>query len=386
MGGGVGSDPAVDVTYRFSPEMLAFRDEVRAFLHDQRDTIGARQFFHGRGGRTRELYQAMGERGWLSLTWPAAVGGSALPDAYEFILWNEMAGARAARPDLAAGIVAKTLIAHGSDDQRARFLPGIRAGRISFALGYSEPEAGSDLAGVRTRAALDGDTYVVNGEKRWTSDAHNSTYLWLLCRTGALDEHSRGLTLLMLDLSAPGVEVRPIRTIDGHQLNEVFMHDVAVPAADRVGDEGGAWRLIREALAVERHLQLLPGRVQRDYADLVEHVAAAGRDRDPEVTAVLRSIAVDVAEVEALALATLAAMERGDDTTVAAAAAKLLGTSVSQRIARVGMEMGWAELYEYDDQLTFLWSQTVMETIAGGSSEILRSVIARQALGLRASG
>jgi alkylation response protein AidB-like acyl-CoA dehydrogenase len=275
--------------------------------------------------------------------------------------------------------VAKTLIAHGTPDQRDRFLPGIRAGVISFALGYSEPEAGSDLAGVRTRALREGDRYVVNGEKRWTSDAHNSDYLWLLCRTGALEEHSRGLTLLMLDLHAPGVDIRAIPTIDGHRLNEVFLYDVAVPVDDRVGDEGDAWGLIREALAVERHLQLLPGRVERDLRDLQEHVATTGHECANELAA----LEVDVAEVRALALRTLELMERGDDTTVAAACTKLLGTTVSQHIARLGMERGWPELADEDDPLRFLWSQTVMETIAGGTSEILRGVISRQALGLR---
>jgi alkylation response protein AidB-like acyl-CoA dehydrogenase len=183
----------------------------------------------------------------------------------------------------------------------------------------------------------------------------------------------------MLDLRAPGVEIRPIPTIDGHQLNEVFLRNVAVPVDNRVGEEGQAWTLIRDALAVERHLQLLPGRVERDFQELLDHLAASGRACDADVA----SIAVDVAEVRALALHTLELMERGSDTTVAAACTKLLGTTVSQRIARLGMELGWPELDDEDDPLRFLWSQTVMETIAGGTSEILRGVISRQALGLR---
>jgi 3-oxocholest-4-en-26-oyl-CoA dehydrogenase alpha subunit len=373
------------VSYRFDPAMVAFRDEVRGWLGAHPELLGPRQFFLGRGGRTRELYRALGARGWLSLGWPPAVGGGGRSPAYEFILWNELAFARAARPDLAAGVVANTLIAHGTDDQHERFLPGIRAGHTGFALGYSEPEAGSDLAAVRTRATLDGDSYVVRGEKRWTSDAHNSQYLWLLCRTGALADRGRGLTLLILDLAASGVTIRPVPTIDGHRLNEIFLDDVAVPVANRVGPEGGAWRLIREALAVERHLQLLPGRVRRDLQELLGHVERSGRMGSELVRGELTALAVDVAEVESQALRTLAAMESGADATVSAARAKLLGTALTQRIARVAVDFGWPEAADQSDDLAFSWSQTVMETIAGGTSEIMRSLIARQALGLGAS-
>jgi alkylation response protein AidB-like acyl-CoA dehydrogenase len=373
------------VTYRFDPAVVAFGAEVRSFLRDHPELLGPRQFFMGRGGRTRELYRALGARGWLSLGWPVALGGECRSPAYDFTLWNELAYARAARPDLAAGVVANTLIAHGTSDQHERFLPGIRAGETGFALGYSEPEAGSDLAAVRTRATLDGDAYAVTGEKRWTSDAHNSRYLWLLCRTGERAERGRGLTLLILDLAAPGVTVRPIPTIDGHRLNEIFLDGVVVPVADRVGPEGGAWRLIREALAVERHLQLLPGRVQRDFQDLLDRATQSRRMGSDLVRSVLAGLAVDVAEVESQALRTLGAMESGRDATLPAARVKLLGTTLTQRIARVAVDLGWPEAALDADDLAFAWSQTVMETVAGGTSEIMRSLIARQALGLGAS-
>jgi alkylation response protein AidB-like acyl-CoA dehydrogenase len=373
------------VTYRFDAAMLAFRDEVRGFLAGHPELLAPRQFFSGRGGRTRELYRALGARGWLSLRWPVDLGGGGRSPAYDYLLWNELAYARAARPDLAAGVVAATLIEHGTAEQHARFLPGIRSGDTGFALGYSEPEAGSDLAGLRTRAIADGDTYVVRGEKRWTSDAHNSRYLWLLCRTGEPADRSRGLTLLILDLAAPGVTIHPIPTIDGHRLNHIFLDDVAVPAANRVGPEGGAWRLIREALAVERHLQLLPGRVQRDFDELWRRARSTGRLHREVVRDRVVDLAVDVAEVETQALETLAAMEAGIDATVPAARVKLLGTEVAQRIARTSMDLGWPESADEGDDLAFLWSQTVMETIAGGTSEIMRGLIARQALGLRGS-
>ena len=147
----------------------------------------------------RRLYRALGERNWLALAWPEEAGGLGWPPVYEFILWDELAYARAARPPIGSGIVAKTIIAHGTDEQKQRFLPGLRTGELFFSLGYSEPEAGSDLGGLRTRAVRDGDHYVVNGEKRWTSAAHRADFLWLLCRTGTLESRARGLTLLIVD-------------------------------------------------------------------------------------------------------------------------------------------------------------------------------------------
>lgn len=369
------------MNWTFTPEQEQFRRDVRDFLRERPQLLAPRQFFHGRGGNTRELYRALGERGWLSLAWPREHGGSELSPAYEFLLWDELAYARAARPDIAAGLVAKTIIAHGSPALRERFLPGIRAGEVGFALGYSEPEAGSDLRSVRTRAVRGERCYRVTGEKRWTSDAHNSRYLWLLCRSFAGTEDT-GRTLLILDLAAPGVTIRPIRTIDGHRLNEVFLDEVEVPIEDRVGAEGAAWNLIREALAVERHLMLLPGRVRRDLDELVSWAGRTGAIADARLRERVRELAVDVAEVEVAALVALAVAEAGRDASVEAARVKLLGSEASQRIARAAFEAGLLAAAEVGGELEFLWRETVMETIAGGASEIMRSVIGRGALGL----
>ncbi|HEY9555438.1 MAG TPA: acyl-CoA dehydrogenase family protein, partial [Acidimicrobiales bacterium] len=174
-------------------EQRAFRREVTAFLDGTKDRRDRFQIFKDRGGATQELYQAIGERGWLSLTWPEAVGGQDRPVVFELLLWDEMAYARAARPPVGAGLVARTILDHGTRWQHEAFLTGARSAADGFSLGYSEPEAGSDLTGLRTRARLDGDTYVVSGEKRWTSDAHTARWLWLLCRTGPQEARSDGL-------------------------------------------------------------------------------------------------------------------------------------------------------------------------------------------------
>lgn len=368
-----------------SEQEEAFRSEVRAFLAEHADV---QSFFLHEGDddvAVRRLYRALGERNWLSLAWPPEVGGLGLPPVYEFILWDEMAYARAARPPISSGIVAKTIINHGTPEQRERFLPPLRRGELVFALGYSEPEAGSDLGGLRTRAVRDGDHYVVNGEKRWTSGAHRADYLWVLCRTGTLESRARGLTLLIVDRTSPGVTISPIPAIDGERFNEVRFDDVVVSVKNRVGEEDGAWRMIVDSLATERHVQFSPQRVRRDFEDLVDWLRGVGLHDDPVVRHQLADLAVEVAEVQALALDMLDAVQQGRSAVVEAASNKLWGSEVCQRVARMAGDVGAPESLERDTTMEFLWRQSLCETIGGGTSEIMRTVIARNALGLKGS-
>jgi len=281
--------------------------------------------------------------------------------------------------------VAKTIIGHGNDEQRERFLPGLRAGTTFFSLGYSEPEAGSDLGAVRLRAELVGDEYVLNGEKRWTSGGHRADYLWILCRTGTIESRSRGLTLLIVDRRSPGISVSPVPAIDGERFNEFRFDDVRVPAANRVGDENAAWTIISEALATERHVQFAPKRCQRDFEDLVAWASESGRDRDPIVRDRLADLAVGLAEVQALALVMLAAVEAQVPAVVEAACNKLAGSELAQRIARTAMDLAAPEALVCGTWLEFLWRQSLCETIGGGTSEIMRGLITRVALGLGGS-
>ncbi|WP_436771050.1 acyl-CoA dehydrogenase family protein [Yinghuangia sp. YIM S09857] len=371
--------------FGFTAEEEEFRAEVLEFLTDYRDLAG---YFHRReknGEGVRRLYRALGERGWLSLSWPTEFGGAGLSPAYEFILWDEMAYARVARPPMGPGLMAKALMAHGTAEQRERFLPDLRRGRLNFALGYSEPDAGSDLAAVRTRARrASADEYVVDGAKCWTSNAHWADCIWLLCRTGAPDSRSRGLTVLIVPLHHPGVTVSPIPTHDGGRLNEVRFDGVRVPAANRVGAENEGWQVVGSALAVERHVQFPPKRLRRDLQDLVRWVADNGLDADPAVQGRLAELAVRVAEVEALALALLGEIIAGEPSAVPAAYHKLAGTTVAQEIARAAMEFGSQEALVSGTDIEFMWRQAILETIGGGTSETMRGLIARQAYNLGA--
>lgn len=366
----------------FSPDELAFRDEVREFLTGYADLDG----FYGQGHRwpeVRAMFSAMAERNWLALTWPREFGGLGLGPVHEYILWNEVAYARAARNPLAAGIVAKSIMRHGSKEQQETFLPRIRSGEIHFSLCYSEPEAGSDLAALRLKAqrTADGEHYLLDGQKCWQSYAQDMDYLWVLARTGSQESRGRGLSLFICDKAAPGVRVSPLPTVDGDQLNEVFFDGVKVPAAQRVGPEDGAWPIIGEALADERHIQFPPGRVRRDLEDMTGWLAEQGLDGDPVVRARMAELAARVMEVEVLGLTVLDDMVQGRNATVAAAMNKIAHTEVCQDLARAVLDLGGPEaLVEGRPEL--VWRQSLTETIGGGTSEIMRSVVARQLLGL----
>ncbi len=367
----------------FSPEEEAFRAEVVAFLADHRDLDAF--FLQGHHWPSvKAFFAAMADRGWLSLGWPVEAGGGGRPLTYEYILWDEVAYARAARNPLASGIVAKTIARYGTEAQRERWLPPIRRGEIHFSLAYSEPEAGSDLAAVRCRAERRASDYTVSGRKCWQSYAQDMDCLWTLVRTGDPQSRGRGLSLLIIEANAPGVTVRPLPTLDGDQLNEVFFDDVRVPVEQRIGPENGAWKIMAEALADERHIQFPPGRVRRDLEEVVAWARGRGLTGDPRVRTTLAELSVRVAEVEACGLRVLDAMLHGRTGVAEAAANKVLHTVVCQEIARAALDFGGPGALVHGERVELLWRQSLWETIGGGTSEVMRGVVAREALGLSA--
>jgi alkylation response protein AidB-like acyl-CoA dehydrogenase len=372
----------ISTTATIPPTEAGFRAAVREVLAETALERPAHQYFMDRSGRTAELYRELGARGWLSVSWPADVGGAGMPAAFEFAMWDELAYARAARPSIAVGLIGKSIIDAGTPEQRKRLLPGVAAGNTSFALGYSEPEAGSDLTGLRTRAVRDGDSYVVTGEKRWTSDAHHAGFLWLLCRTGDLKDRSKGLTLLVVDTSSPGIEISPLPMLDGHNLNEVRLDGVVVPADNRIGGEGEAWSVIQAALARERHLQILPGRLRRDAEDLCAWVRDSGHLGHQGVRERIAAILGNLDVVTVTARRILDAVEAGEDSSLMAARQKVVGNALMQEIARLPLEFGDARQLCDGEPFEFAWRECILETIGGGTTEIMLSNIARRALGL----
>jgi alkylation response protein AidB-like acyl-CoA dehydrogenase len=253
-----------------------------------------------------------------------------------------------------------------------------------FSLGYSEPEAGSDLAALSTRATLRGDRYIVNGVKTWSSGAHLSDYLWLLCRTG--DQAARGgaLSLMIVELKSHNLRIRPMATLSGHYFTELTFDDVEVPAENRIGPENGAWPMMSSLLAVERHVQFSPKRVRRDFEQVVAWAAANGAVDNPIVHDRLADCAVDVLEAQAHALSVLALTVAGRPSTVEAATNKRTYTDAIQKLARTAMDFGLEGAVLVGSTPELLWRQVLEESIGGGSTEIMTSIIARQGLGLKA--
>ncbi len=369
----------MDLSY--SPAERAFVAEVRDFLAPFRQVL---QFLHNNDyGALRSVYQALGERNWLALSWPQALGGLGLPPTFEFILWDEMAYARIARPPLSAGIVAKTIIRYGDDEQKARWLPPIRTGKAMFSLGYSEPEAGSDLASARLVAERVGDVYRLNGVKIWSSGAHEADFLWLLCRTGEPASRSAGLSLVIVDLRSPSLRIRPMAKMGGNVFTEITFDNVEVPVAQRVGPENGAWTMMSASLADERHVQYPPKRVLRDFEEVRDWLRDHGRGDDPLVRHRLAELSIEVLKVQAHALSVLSATLQDRSAVVEAAANKRAYCDAAQRIARAAMELGCAEAVIEGEIPEALWRQSLEESIGGGGNEIMTGIIARQGLGLK---
>ena len=358
----------------------AFQDEVREFLEDWRDLDA--YLCHGPvWPRVAEFFEAVGAKGWLSLGWPTEFGGEGRPPSYEYLLWDEVAFARAARNPIAT-IVARSLIRAGDSRQRAQWLPAIRSGTATFALAYSEPEAGSDLASLRTRAQGHGDRYVIRGEKCWQSYAGHVDHLWCLARTGSSESRGGGLSLFIVDTDSPGLEISPLPTLEGDALFECHFDDVEVDASRRVGPEDGAWSLMSEALADERHIQFPAGRLRRDLVEVEAWLVEVGRVADPVVQHALAELRLGVAEAEVLALEVVELAAQGRDTVVAAAANKVFHTERCQDIARAAFEWGGPDSLVHGARVQLLWLQSMWETIGGGTSEVMRGVVARQGLGL----
>lgn len=341
----------------------------------------------------REFYRALAEGGWLSAAWPAEVGGR------DMSLWDQAAVMEelqlAAAPVSAlstTGIVAWTILQVGTDDQRRSYLPAIARGELIIALGYSEPDSGSDLASVRTSARLDGDHWVINGQKQFTTSAENATHVFLLARTARDDKHG-GLTTFLVPTSARGFGLTPIETLGGERTNCTFYNDVVIPDKARIGDVGGGWSVMAVALPAER-LPVGLGHMQRIYDEVSQLVGELHDELPPGRLHLFRcrlaELAIAIEQTRLLGAASISVNEAGRAPLVEGSMAKLFGSEAVTRAAEDFFDLlgdraldvlpghppggtSWTELaYRYCPILT----------IAGGTSEIQRGIVARHGLGL----
>ena len=336
-------------------------------------------------GDSRAGYQAMGAQGWIGLHWPAELGGRGL-DSLLTLAAEERFGYHwlpLSSYLLSVKTIGNALLDHASRELQERLLPEIAAGRLVFCQGFSEPEAGSDLAALRTSARRDGDRYVVSGHKTWTSSAQVADWIYLAVRTDPeASRPHRGVSVLVAEMGSPGIEVRPIETVGGGALNEVFLDEVEVPAEQLVGEENGGWRVLMSTLDHERVTSEKVGIVLRVLDDLEEAGAP---------TLELRRLRGEAEAARLLGRRAVALLAERRPAAAAAAMAKLSMSTLSKRTADAGTRLlGPRALVEDgpeaigEGRLAGVTRSTAGSSIAGGASEIQRRVIARQGLGCAA--
>ena len=347
----------------------------------------------------RAFMRQLAERGWLGMSWPKEYGGQERPGIYDFLLTECLSRAGAPQPGKGVGIVGKTLIRHGNEALKQRFLPQIIRGEIEFAIGYSEPGAGSDAANMQLRAVRDADRggWVLDGQKVWTTSAHFADWYWVGARTDPSAKH-RGITLFLIPMDHPGLTIRPTWTIGDERTNEVFFDAVFVPDAFVVGQVHHGWTYICEALDLERFAMMPVGPLERKVEALVAWARTARREgepvrRDPHVR---RSVAELVTRLEVarmLQRRVIGEAVRGGVPTVASSKYKLYMNEQSKRVADAAQDLlGPAAQLRYGEPAAPLggrfersYRYTVVDTIGGGTSEIQKNIIARRGLGLPAS-
>ncbi|MFM7270282.1 MAG: acyl-CoA dehydrogenase family protein [Actinomycetes bacterium] len=384
---------------RFSAAEEAFRAEARAWLTDR--LAGRFAGVRGRGGpgdehslfeERWEWERALGEAGWTCLAWPERFGGRDATLLEQVIFYEEYA--RAGGPGrvglIGEGLIGPTILHYGTDAQRERFLPPIASGEELWCQGYSEPNAGSDLANLATRAHLEGDEWVIDGQKVWTSLAHSSHWCFVLCRTNRDAPRHRGISYLLVPMDQPGIEVRPIVQITGtSEFNEVFFDGARTAADNIVGEVNGGWRVAMGTLAFERGALTLGQQLTflNEWREIVEAARRRGNHTDPVLRQRLVQAWVELEIMKYTALRSLSSLEEGT-LTRETSISKLYWATLHRELGRLAMDVlgPEAELAEgapYDltlAQRIFLFTRA--DTIYGGSNQIQRNVIGERALGL----
>ena len=386
---------------RFTPEEEAFRKEARAYLDDL--LAGEFAVIKGRGGPGDEhsffderlaWERRLGADGWTCVGWPAEHGGKGLPIDLQVIWYEEYA--RAGGPGrlghIGEGLIGPTLIHFGSPEQQQRFLPQIRLGTELWCQGYSEPNAGSDLANIQTKAELDGDEWVINGQKVWTSLAHWSDWCFVLARTDREAPKHKGISFLLIRMDAPGIDTVPIVQLTGtEEFNEVFFSDARTPADLVVGGVNNGWKVAMGLLSFERGASTLAQQFafQREFADVLEAAKATGRDRDPMWRQRLASLH---SRLEIMRWNTLRMLTKADRPELSDEAyiGKLYWATLHRDLGEAYQDiLGEAGLlcdegpYELSAaQRLFMFTRS--DTIYGGSNQIQRNIIGERALGLPA--
>jgi alkylation response protein AidB-like acyl-CoA dehydrogenase len=379
--------------FRLDEDQEHWRGVVRAFLKENVTTEVRAQYLRhdGPDNAVREFERKVAERGWYGINWPVEYGGLDLGPVHQHILMHEFQYWGAPNLGLTVTSVGPMIIRHGTEANKREFLPPIAAGQLRCAVGYSEPDAGTDLASLRTRAELDGDEWVINGSKIWNSNAATATHQWLCVRTDPSAAKHHGISVIMVPMAAPGIEVRPLLTWADYSTYQTFFTDVRVPQTNLIGRRNEGWQYITGALALERGALSNVGDLRRAVDDLLQlarRPLPTGR-RPIDSPAVLRKIAQLDADVEVAALMSLEGaylLAQGEIPTVTVTEQKVFSSELRQRIADVGTQMlGVSGLLRVDDggrSFERLYRSAPLLRFGGGTNEVLRDVIAQVGHGL----
>ncbi len=393
--------------FDFTDEEKALRAEMESFVRDELPADWDDKAICWPGGFgtytqyegefkpfCRAFNRKLGQRGWLSLGWPKAYGGQG--SMMKLAIFRDvMTYHRAPGGDISASISAPTIAHFGSEEMKQEWLPRISRGEVSFWLGYSEPGAGSDLASIRTEAVEDGQDFVINGQKLWSSGAHVADYGWLAVRTDPHVPPHKGISLIIVDNASPGVTIRPVVNICGiHSFNEVFFDDVRVPRKNLVGERNKGFHYLMHALQHER-LAVSVGGFRRVLEELIQYVkegTSGGRElaKDRLVRNKLAVMAIDVEVLYGLYWHAAWTMDQGRVPELEASALKPFASELSRRLAGLGMEiLGLYGQLERGSKWTPLkgricvgYLDSVSSSIGAGTSEVQREIIATRGLGL----
>lgn len=391
--------------FRDTPEEAAFRAEARAWLEKNARALrpGARRAAtQSRADadtvrRAKEWQARKAAAGWACLTWPREYGGRSLPPIYS-VIWNQEESRFDTPPNLFAigqGMLGPTIMAHGTEEQKKRYLPPMLRGEEIWCQLFSEPGAGSDLAALRTSAVRDGDHWVLNGQKTWTSGAHYSKWGMILTRTDPDAPKHEGITYFIVDMESPGIEIRPIRQMNGEaNFNEVFFTDVRVPDSNRVGEVNGGWKAALTTLMNERAAlgSGFAGPTFEDLLELCRTTLVDGRPawEDASVRVRLADFYVRWKGLQYTNYRLLTALSRGTTPGPEASIGKLVAARLRQEMASFAADLQEAGgvLLGAESPAEGIWQQSFLGApglrLAGGTDEILRNIIAERVLGLPA--
>ena len=391
------------VDFDLDTDQLAWLDEVREFLRENvtealRVEVAEHNLEHP-GGEVAAFRRKLGAKGWFGLNWPAEYGGLGLGAVHLHLLMSEFEYWGVPGPDLTVTSIAPMIMRHGTEQNKQEFLPAIARGEMTCALGYSEPDAGTDLASLRTRAVRDGDKWVINGSKIWNSGAQRSTHEWLCVRTDPDAPRHRGISVIVVPVDSPGVRIRPLIAWSGYRTNEVFFDDVRVPVTNLIGEENHGWSYITGALDLERGALTNAGDLRRALDEL--QVLARTPRLDGSVPldnpAIRRRLAQAEADVEVAGLMGHEAssmLADGVIPTVEVSVEKVFSSELRQRIADLGIDVLGAEgLLAHRNpearaggRFEKLYRFAPLMRFGGGTNEVLRDVIAQRGHGMPSYG